>query len=155
MKRSAVISACQQYRYELSRQWGDNDNYVLFVGLNPSTADGEIEDSTMRRCIDFAKSWGFDGLKMANLFAYRETEPKVMKLASQPIGNENDGTLMKLANNATLIVFCWGNHGSHMGRDKIVSDMLACHAGKIKCFGKNKSGQPSHPLYLPKSTELE
>lgn len=155
MKKSAVISDCGNYRYELTRSWGDKTPYVLFIGLNPSIADAKIDDPTMRRCIDFAKQWGFESLKMANLFAYRATDPSAMKSSAMPVGELNDYKIASLARDATLIVACWGNDGLFLGRDKQVFDMLNPYKAKIDCFGLTKIGQPKHPLYLPKNTPLK
>ena len=83
--RHAVFSPCRTYRYALSRVWAADKPYALFIGLNPSTADETLDDPTIRRCIDFAKRWGYGGLVMANLFAYRATDPAVMKRAAEPV----------------------------------------------------------------------
>ncbi|WP_368188730.1 DUF1643 domain-containing protein [Aeromonas sp. R7-3] len=82
--RHAVFSPCRTYRYALSRVWATDKPYALFIGLNPSTADETLDDPTIRRCIDFAKRRGYGGLVMANLFAYRATDPEVMKRAAEP-----------------------------------------------------------------------
>ena len=127
----------------------------LLIRFNPSIADDKIDDPTMRRCIDFASQWGFESLKMANLFAYRATDPREMKAATKPIGRLNDDRLIMLTHDATLIVACWGNDGSYLDRDKEVIDILNYHKHKTDCFGLNKSGQPKHPLYLAKNTKLK
>ena len=99
---------------------------------------------TITRCISFAKSWGYGGVCMANLFAYRATEPSVMKSQSNPIGAENDDWLAKLAKKAGVVVAAWGNDGSYLNRSNVVKNMLSdLHYLKI-----NKSGEPAHPLYL-------
>ena len=96
---SAIFSSCRKYRYILWRRWAVdcNANYAMFVGLNPSTADETDDDPTIRRCIRFAKSWGYSGLCMANLFAYRATDPKDMLVATGPVGVENDKYLLEYA----------------------------------------------------------
>ncbi|WP_202443263.1 MULTISPECIES: DUF1643 domain-containing protein [Photobacterium] len=147
MKKSAVLSSCRKYRYELWRTWDDSKPYAMFIGLNPSTADETEDDPTIRRCINFAKSWGYGGLCMANLFAYRATQPEDMKRASDPIGDKNDETLILLAQNAGVIVGAWGNDGVFLNRSEDVRALIS----ELNVLKVNKSGEPAHPLYL-KST---
>ena len=90
LKNTAKLSECRKYRFALWRTWDDSKPYVMFVGLNPSTADETTDDPTLTRCINYAKSWGFGGVCMANIFAYRATEPSDMKAATDPIGSENN-----------------------------------------------------------------
>ena len=90
MKTDAKLSECRKYRYALWRTWDETKPHVMIIGLNPSTADETKDDPTITRCINFAKSWGYGGVCMANLFAYRATEPTVMKGSTDPVGTEND-----------------------------------------------------------------
>jgi hypothetical protein len=143
MKISATISSCQQYRYELRRIWDESQPIVLFVCLNPSIADGELEDNTSRVCINYAKSWGFGGLLIGNLFAYRSTEPSALYSISDPVGPENDMWLKKLQAEATLVVCAWSNTGAYKKRDEEVLAFLK----EPYCLVKLKSGRPGHPLY--------
>lgn len=143
MKNTAKLSECRTYRFALWRTWDDSKPYVMFVGLNPSTADETSDDPTLTRCINYAKSWGFGGVCMANLFAFRATEPGDMKAATDPIGTENNDWLIKLANDAGLVVAAWGNDGAYLGRSKQVKDLLP----NVHCLKLNKSGEPAHPLY--------
>lgn len=147
MKKTARLSDCRTYRYELWRTWDESKPYAMFIGLNPSTADETEDDPTIRRCINFAKSWGYGGLCMANLFAYRATQPEDMKKASDPIGDKNDETLILLAQNAGVIVGAWGNDGVFLSRSEDVRALIP----EINVLKVNKSGEPAHPLYL-KST---
>lgn len=140
---SAVLSSCGQYRYELWRRWADGP-HVLFIMLNPSTADATNDDATIRKCVAYAKRWGFGALCVGNLFAFRATDPKDMKAAADPIGPENDATLARLASEAGVIVAAWGAHGTHMSRDKAVMKMLPT----INALHVTKDGSPGHPLYL-------
>jgi len=148
MKTSgALLSADRLYRYSLWRMWDESLPVVMFVGLNPSTADENEDDNTIRRCIGFAKDWGYGGIYMANLFAYRATKPKDMKAALEPIGNDNDSILVELYKNADITIAAWSTDGSFKNRDKEVQLLLPqLHVLKI-----NKDGSPSHPLYLKKS----
>lgn len=141
---SAVISECGMYRYELWRRWDDAKPYCMFVGLNPSTADAVIDDPTIRRCVGFAKAWGYGALCMANLFAWRATDPKDMKAAQYPVGPDNDSTLQRLAAGAGIIIAAWGAHGSYRNRAaQVIAILPALHALKL-----TKDGSPGHPLYL-------
>lgn len=115
----------------------------MFVGLNPSTADENSDDPTLRRCINYAKAWGYGGVCMANLFAFRATKPSDMKAFKAPIGSENNKWLKKLAKDAVIIVAAWGNHGSYLDRSKQVKELIP----NMYCLNVNKSGEPAHPLY--------
>lgn len=151
IRRSAVFSPCRQYRYELWRQWSDKLPTVMFIGLNPSTADETKDDATIRRCIQFARQWGFGSICMTNLFAWRSTDPGAMKKVDEPTGPDNDRTLQDIAYRAGLIVGAWGNHGAHRGRDKEVLELIRW---PIWCLRTTKPGQPEHPLYVPYSQPL-
>lgn len=143
MKNTAKLSDCRKYRYALWRTWDESKPYVLFIGLNPSTADEESDDSTLTRCINYAKEWGYGGVCMGNLFAFRATAPSVMKVSKDPVGHENNEWLIKLAKEAGLVIAAWGNDGSYLGRSKQVIELLP----NLLCLKMNKSGEPAHPLY--------
>jgi hypothetical protein len=144
-QNTADFSPCRIYRYTLWRVWGDKSNYVQFIGLNPSTADETTDDATIRRCRNFAKSWGYGAFCMTNLFAFRATDPKVMKAAEFPVGNHNDEWLYKIARDAKLIVAAWGSHGSYLGRDTEIKKLFP---NRLFCFGLTKENQPLHPCRL-------
>ena len=144
MKTAAEFSACRKYRFALWRTWDEKKPYALIIGLNPSTADEIKNDPTITRCINFAKSWGYGGVCVANLFAYRATIPKDMMRVKKPIGTENDAWLSQLAKNAGIVVAAWGNDGSHLGRAEEIKKMLP----NLHYIKMNKSGEPAHPLYL-------
>lgn len=129
---------------------------VLFIGLNPSTADAELDDPTIRRCIGFARRENFGGLLVTNLFAYRATSPSDMKNAVQPIGESNEYWLEQSIKSCKAVIVCWGNNGSHLNRNVQINEMLKTHSHNtpILCFGKTKYGQPKHPLYIASSTKL-
>ena len=143
----AKLSDCRKYRYALWRTWDDSKPYVLIIGLNPSTANETQDDPTLTRCINFAKSWGYGGVCMANLFAFRATDPIDMKASSNPVGLENDFWLAKLSKDAGIVVAAWGNDGSYLGRSTKVKAALP----NLHCMKMNKSGEPAHPLYLKAS----
>lgn len=149
---SAEFSPSRAYRYALWRWWDRSKGYAFFIGLNPSTADETLDDPTIRRCKRFAADWGYGGLCMANLFALRATDPKVMQAHPRPVGPDNDKWLKKLAREAGIAIAAWGCHGSHRNRDAVVLDMIP----EMQCLGLTKDGKPRHPLYLPaNSTPME
>ena len=150
MNRSAVISRDGLYRYALHRVWDAAKPTVLFIGLNPSTADQHVDDATLRRCIRFATAWGFGQVTVANLFAFRTPSPRALRRARDPIGPRNDAWLRRLIGGAEEVVAAWGNHGSYLARDRTVLAMLE----RPKCLGVSRRGLPKHPLYLRATTTL-
>lgn len=148
---TASFSPCRAYRYDLTRSWYEGYGEVAFIGVNPSTADETKDDPTIRRCIGFAKSWGFSGLHMLNLFAFRATDPKDMKKADDPIGPDNDAYILSVANECTAIIAAWGVNGTHRGRDKQVRELVK----DLNVLRLTKAGHPCHPLYLPKTLGFE
>lgn len=144
MKTDAKLSNCRKYRYALWRTWDETKPSAMIVGLNPSTANETDDDPTLIRCINFAKSWGYGGVCMANLFAFRATAPSDMMAASDPVGLENDVWLSKLSADAGIVVAAWGNDGIYLGRSTEVKVALT----NLYCIKMNKSGEPAHPLYL-------
>lgn len=160
----ANFSPCRRWRYTLSRifpldllQRGDRSNqFIQFIGLNPSTADETTDDNTIRLCMGYGARWGFGGMVMTNLFAWRDTDPRKMKLVEEPVGQHNDAHLFEVANFAGLILCCWGNHGSHLNRaEKVLSILTSTDAlrRKLHHIGMTSEGQPRHPLYLKKDLQ--
>lgn len=143
-----MFSDCDTYRYRLWRQWGRGDT-VAFIMLNPSTADHTADDPTVRRCIHYAKSWGYGRLEVINLFACRATEPKILRAAADPIGPKNDSIIIDVATAAHFIIAAWGNHGVYQHRDIEVLNLLRRYAVEVHCLQISKRGCPQHPLYLP------
>lgn len=151
MEKGAIISDCQAFRYALWRRW-NADPLMVFVMLNPSTADASQDDPTIRRCMGFAEREWWGGILVVNLFAFRSSSPAVMKAAPNPIGPENNRHIEHLlAQEHGPIVCAWGSHGSFLGRDQAAKRLLG---GRLMCLGKTNAGQPKHPLYLPKDAEL-
>jgi hypothetical protein len=149
---SAVISDCGQYRYSLTRIWDDSKPKVLFVMLNPSTADGTKDDRTIRRCKAFAESWGYGGLYVCNLFAYRATNPEELLKVNNPFGDQNIWVTRKLIDEVEMVVCAWGNR-------KIINKIITPYTEvSLLNFCKEKlhyiemsiDGTPKHPLYLNK-----
>jgi hypothetical protein len=149
MKRETILSGCRTYRYVLWREWDMlNPEYAMFIGLNPSTADEIEDDPTIRRCVGYAKQWGYGALCMTNLFAYRATDREVMKKHPSPVGADNDRWLVECAKGAAVVVAAWGAGGGHLQRDQAVIRLLGQN---LTCLTKIKEGHPGHPLYLKKS----
>jgi hypothetical protein len=147
MKTNAIISPCKKYRYALRRIWDESLPLAMFIGLNPSTADATKDDATIRRCIGFAKKWGYGGIQIGNLFAYRSTKPSKLKSASNPVGQDNDRWLKKLYASSRIVIASWGNSGTLFNRADHVRSLFS----NLYCLGITKKGQPKHPLYLRKS----
>ena len=152
MEKGAQFCKSRVYRYALWRTWEQSKGHVMFIGLNPSTADETKDDPTIRRCIGFAKRLGFGGIYMLNLFAYRATSPKELRKANYSIGPENDEYLMMYFDQRGCNIACWGSQGSYLNRGQKVIDLLGIE--NLQCFGLTKNGQPKHPLYLKKDAEI-
>lgn len=149
----ASFDPARRYRYRLWRRWDLLKAPAIFLMLNPSTADEEVLDPTLRRCVGFARSWGFGGIEILNLFALRSTDPEALYSAADPIGPDNDRTIRGLASIADQVVVAWGTHGAFMNRAQHVLGILReteCH---VVCLGQTKDGHPKHPLYLRSDTE--
>lgn len=147
MEKKAIISKDKIYRYKLSRTWDSTKPTILFIGLNPSIANENVDDPTITRCINFAKDWGYGTLLMANLFAFRSTYPKDIYLIDDPIGKDNDHYLLECVTQSDLIVACWGNNGTYMNREKVIKELVP----NLYCLQKNKNGTPHHPLRPPRN----
>lgn len=115
--------------------------------LNPSTADADRDDPTIRKCLSFARKWGFEKLVVTNLFAVRSSTPERVYSHPAPIGPENNDYLKEVAYASNTVVCAWGNHGDLNGRHAFVKKLLEPKV--LKCIHENASGQPTHPLYLP------
>lgn len=152
MEKSAIISECGNYRYSLSRVWDNSKPSVMFIMLNPSTADSENDDPTIRRCIGFAKDWGYGGIIVCNLFAYRATNPKDLLKCSNPFGDENIWHTKSNSEKVNLIITAWGNYPIV---DKVLKGLSAFRLltpvlNKLHYLELSKTGCPKHPLYLKK-----
>ncbi|MEQ8953367.1 MAG: DUF1643 domain-containing protein [Gammaproteobacteria bacterium] len=142
---SARMSCCQRYRYSLRRRFFDGNGRVLFIGLNPSAADGEQDDPTIRRCASFARDWGYRSFEVVNLFAWRSAHPDALKCCVDPIGPDNELWLLNGLRRADQVIACWGNHGRYRGRAAAVRALC----GDLSILKLNLGGEPTHPLYLP------
>ncbi len=152
MTRSAYLSEDGLYRYILTRTWGTGGRVLVWVMLNPSTADATQDDPTVRLCMGWAQRLGFDGVRIVNLFALRATDPRELKIARDPVGPENDDAIREAVLDADMVLCAWGNHGSLLGRAESVKSMLQSWGDvTLHCLKVSKAGQPVHPLYQPYS----
>jgi len=144
----AHFSEDRQYRYALWRIWNEDKPLVMFIGLNPSTANERSNDPTIRRVMRYAADWGYGGFYMMNLFAWVTPYPRDLLLAHDPVG-ENDQWLDKIGREVDKIVYVWGSFPEARGRAKAVLERFP---GGY-CLGKSKMDNPLHPLYLPVGLE--
>lgn len=156
IRDGAMFSACRTWRYALWRTWNQSFGHCMFIGLNPSTADETKNDPTVRRCIGFAKAWGFGGLYMLNLFAFRATRPREMMKAADSVGPANDKYLRHYREFAGLTIAAWGVHGIFLDRALSVLRLRIGLGSKqvplgadLWCLGRTRHGHPRHPLYVP------
>ncbi|WP_036486523.1 DUF1643 domain-containing protein [Myxosarcina sp. GI1] len=152
MRCGAVIKG--DYRYLLWREWDSESKTVSFIMLNPSRADAEINDPTITRCINFAKSWGYSRLEVVNLFAYRTPKPSLLKQAAEPIGRDNDRYILESVSKSKRVILAWGNYGLWRKQDLYTLDLLKNH-NHLYSLGITKRGCPRHPLYLRRTTKPE
>ncbi len=152
---SAIFDRTGQYRYLLSRVWNKAGLCVLFVMLNPSTANADADDPTIRRCMGFASSWEMGAFVVANLYAFRATQPAVLFQAADPVGPDNDLHLEQAMKRADRVVLAWGNHGLRDERATEVLGIIKSLNIKPMCLGLTNAGQPRHPLYLPGNASLQ
>jgi hypothetical protein len=172
----AVFSACGLYRYELRRNivqpapplpWdvADRDDgarlvvdaalassrKLVFGMLNPSVADAEKNDRTIRRCIGFAAAWGFRHLSVFNAYAFISPYPKDLWKVPDPVGPDNDAHILDIVRDADMVIAAWGMN-IQRERETAVRALLAGAGVKLHHLGLTKDGYPNHPLYLPKTT---
>lgn len=156
---NAVISECGTYRYVLRRSLGSIVRWyrpALFIMLNPSTADANADDPTIRRCMYFAKREGSTHLNVVNLFAYRATDPNDLRSAENAVGILNSMYVHEelVKHQSSLIVCAWGadpfaNHRANIFLAQYQNAFDFC------CLGKTKRGAPRHPLYVRNDQPLE
>jgi hypothetical protein len=151
---SAKISQCGRYRWVLTRRVTGRitshkikPGVLLWVMLNPSTADAEVDDATIRKITGFARSWGYREFVVVNLYAYRATDPSELRDVRDPVGAENDAWIYAASVRASMVILGWGNEADP-ARAKAVVDILTTDNPVLYCLGVNKNGSPKHPLYL-------
>lgn len=138
----AIISDCKQYRYRLWRIWDDSKPLVLFIMLNPSTADALKDDPTIRRCINFAHSWGYGGIMVGNLFSYCSSNPKELLKVSNPVGEDNNSHILDMHAQCRLTVCAWGNVKTN------VKPLIGIDVSELHYLELTKHFNPKHPLYV-------
>ncbi len=152
---SAVISECGRYRYLLTRRLGHGEKVATFIMLNPSTADAERDDATIRKVSALARRWGGGELRVVNLFAYRATHPGDLKRADDPVGPDNAAWLARTVGACRGPVVCaWGVHGAYLDQDLAVLRLLDGLRVARLALGVTKDGHPRHPLYVPSAAPL-
>ena len=145
---TAVYSDCECYRYALTRTWDQTGKRVLFVMLNPSKATEVQNDPTVERCERRARALGFGAFRVTNIFAWRETDPFEMRKAEDPVGPDNDATLITGVDWADTVIAAWGTHGAHLGRGPETEALLRATGSPLHTLGLTKDGHPKHPLYI-------
>lgn len=143
----AVYSGCEGYRYRLTRTWSSGPK-ALFIMLNPSTATEVQNDPTVERCERRARALGFGAFRVTNIFAFRATDPRVMRAAQDPVGTGNDAAILDGVTWADRILCAWGNHGLHLNRGAQVTAMLRATGVELEHLGLTGQDQPRHPLYV-------
>jgi hypothetical protein len=144
----AVYSDCERYRYSLKRVWDAQGARALFVMLNPSTATEVQNDPTVERCERRARTLGFGAFTVLNIFAWRATDPREMRAATDPVGPGNDAAILACLPEADRVICAWGTHGAHLGRGPAVERLLRGAGTTLWHLGLSKDGHPKHPLYI-------
>ncbi|GAA0706843.1 hypothetical protein GCM10009548_94820 [Streptomyces malaysiensis subsp. malaysiensis] len=153
---SAVLSPCGSYRYRLDRTWNQQMPPLVWVMLNPSTADADEDDATLRRVTAFSKKSRHGGLVVVNLFALRSTDPKQLHEHADPIGPCNEAALVDATANAARVAVAWGDvsRPERAEQARTVTALLTSHGRPLQSLGLTAKGHPRHPLYVRDETQL-
>lgn len=156
-EKTAIISDCKKYRYLLRRDWDLMKPRALIVMLNPSTADAEQDDATIRSVTRLCNELGFGSYEVVNLFAFRATNPKELynNMFKENIGPKNDIRIEAALHRCDLPIMAWGAHQLAIDRGRSVTSMIRQHRPAVFCFGVTKTKAPRHPLYLKTETQLQ
>jgi hypothetical protein len=157
MKRTAQLSPCGTFRYRLGRDWTEDGarKPLVFVMLNPSTADADQDDATIRRCVRFAQEHGFGAIDVVNLFAFRATKPEDLRRAGYQVGPDNDQHIAEAVRRSGATCVAWGSNAAGLERPQIVLPLIRAALGdEPKCLRITRSGYPQHPLMLPSTCRL-
>lgn len=144
----AEYSDCERYRYSLTRTWDAGGPKATFIMLNPSTATEMQNDPTVERCERRARVLGFGAFQVTNIFAWRDTDPRAMRAASDPVGPQNDRAILAAVAWADQVVCAWGTHGAHLDRGAAVEALLRNADTPLYSLGLTRAGHPKHPLYI-------
>lgn len=152
MESAANFSVCRTWRYTLRRTWDRTKPPLIVVGLNPSTADEDSDDPTIRKCVKFGKSWGYGGLLMLNAYAFKATNPTDLWLVKYPVGPDNDEWLIRapFMYPESIVLAAWGTN-IKPEREAEVVELLP--PDRLKCLEITKNGHPKHPLYVKDITQ--
>lgn len=145
----AKFSRCRRYRYALGRVWDAAGPVLVWVMLNPSTADSDSNDATIARCMARGQALGFGAIRVVNLFAFRATHPADLRAAPDPVGPGNDRAIRAALTGAGAVICAWGVHGAHLGRGPLVLHRLRRAGVPLWHLGLTAAGHPRHPLYIP------
>ena len=145
---TALYSDCERYRYALTRTWDSEGKRLLYIMLNPSKATEVQNDPTVERCERRARALGFGAFQVTNIFAWRETDPFKMRQAREPIGPDNDATILAGVSWADQVLAAWGTHGAHQDRGPQMATILHDTDKPVFTLGLSKHGHPKHPLYI-------
>ena len=148
---SALFSPCGAYRYVLTRNELGGEGKVVFVMLNPSTADAMQDDPTIRRCIRFAKTWGYNHLTVLNIFALRATDPRALFRSNNPVGHRNEAAFREILPGVDKVICAWGNYGIFRGQAVKANEWIEQCNHRPHALDITSKGMPKHPLYIPAS----
>lgn len=156
IRKNAEISDCGTYLWWLRRSWRDgNGEIICFITLNPSTADAQQDDTTIRRCIGFARAWGYSALSVRNLFPYRATHPTALLAAPDPAGGPRGDIELLAGCTAHTTVVAWGAFVPFQRDRQVLALIAQAFPDKhLMCLGVTNQGRPRHPLYVPKTQPL-
>ena len=152
IERDAVI--CGNYRYLLRRVWDHDRPRALFVMLNPSTADAQIDDATIRSCCRLCVDWSYGSFEVVNLFGWRATDPAELASVADPIGPDNDLIVVMAIHRCHTVICAWGANPFAVGRDHEMAALIKRHRPETYCLGMTQVGAPKHPLYIKTGTKL-
>ena len=155
LENDAVISDCGKYRYLLRRTWEHAKPRLLYVMLNPSTADARQDDATIRSCVRLASGLGYGSIEVVNVFAWRATKPDELLTASDPCGPMNEYTVQAAIARCDVVVCAWGAWPPADQASIYLRNAIHARRPAAYCFGKTKAGAPKHPLYIKSGTPLE
>ena len=149
----ARFSECMRYRYALWRTWDEATSPLTFVMLNPSTANEVDNDPTVERCQQRAIQMGFGGVRVANIFALRSTDPAALYMDTDPVGAENDAAILAACTGAGMVICAWGGHGKFKDRGAFVAGLIRQVGITPHALHINQDGTPKHPLYVGYSVQ--
>jgi hypothetical protein len=155
LENDAVISDCGKYRYLLRRTWDHAKPRALYVMLNPSTADAQLDDPTIRSCVRLAAGLGYGSMEVVNLFAYRATKPDELLTASDPYGQANEDHVKRALARCDIPILAWGAWPPAHSASAYIRNAIRATRPAAFCFGKTKDGAPKHPLYVKSGTPLQ